>query len=258
MLDRFFHGSKLCIVKPSAFTKNLEEIMQDLAIFTGSEVVTREFNMNLLPKVLGSCKQVTVSNREMFILGRSKDIEEKGKQLKCSVDAGCPSEEIRERISKFSGEAAIFKVGGASNAEADKMYNRVTNALNASKDAMNGVLPSGGVALLHASKALDDWLTGNPYDDIGVRILQRVMKMPVYTIATTAGFDGAAVVEKLLKQDNPNLGFDPTTGEYVDFMKSGIIDPMELITRELSIATSNCLNLLSLERHFSYGNPMED
>ncbi|PQM35757.1 Heat Shock Protein [Prunus yedoensis var. nudiflora] len=148
-------------------------------------------------------------------------------------------EKLQERLAKLSGGVAVLKIGGASETEVGEKKDRVTDALNATKAAVEeGILPGGGVALLYASKELEKLPTANFDQKIGVQIIQNALKAPVHTIASNAGVEGAVVVGKLLEQDNPDLGYDAAKGEYVDMVKSGIIDPLKVIRTALVDAAS--------------------
>ncbi|KAF3793522.1 Chaperonin [Nymphaea thermarum] len=148
-------------------------------------------------------------------------------------------EKLQERLAKLSGGIAVIKIGGASEAEVGEKKDRVTDALNATKAAVEeGIVPGGGVALLYASRELEKLQTANLDQKVGVQIIQNALKTPVYTIASNAGVEGAVVVGKLLEQDNLDLGYDASKGEYVDMVKAGIIDPVKVIRTALVDAAS--------------------
>ncbi|KAH9755314.1 Chaperonin CPN60-1 [Citrus sinensis] len=224
-LRRSYRGkSKLCVVKPPKCEHNGKAIMQDLAVFTGGQVVTGESDMNFVPQMLGSCKEVKVSQDEMVIIGGS----------------GC-QEDIEERRKE---------VGGDSCAEVFKYCCRVYNAITASLAALDGgIVAGGGVALLHASKELEklhtSWYNEKKKRNnrmLGVHLVQKALKAPVCSIAHAAGFDYSVVVEKLLEQDNPGLGYDPAKGEFIDLIECGNVDAALLIGFELNDVAwhSNC------------------
>ncbi|KAH9755321.1 Chaperonin CPN60-1 [Citrus sinensis] len=255
-LRRSYRGkSKLCVVKPPKCEHNGKAIMQDLAVFTGGQVVTGESDMNFVPQMLGSCKEVKVSQDEMVIIGGSggqEDIEERRKELKFSIMSSTSNDELKlleKRLAKFSCEVAYFKVGGDSCAEVFKYCCRVYNAITASLAALDGgIVAGGGVALLHASKELEklhtSWYNEKKKRNnrmLGVHLVQKALKAPVCSIAHTAGFD-YSVVEKLLEQDNPDLGYDPAKGEFIDLIECGNVDAALLIGFELNDVAwhSNC------------------
>ncbi|KAH9755312.1 Chaperonin CPN60-1 [Citrus sinensis] len=247
---------KLCVVKPPKCEHNGKAIMQDLAVFTGGQVVTGESDMNFVPQMLGSCKEVKVSQDEMVIIGGSgcqEDIEERRKELKFSIMSSTSNDELKlleKRLAKFSCEVAYFKVGGDSCAEVFKYCCRVYNAITASLAALDGgIVAGGGVALLHASKELEklhtSWYNEKKKRNnrmLGVHLVQKALKAPVCSIAHAAGFDYSVVVEKLLEQDNPGLGYDPAKGEFIDLIECGNVDAALLIGFELNDVAwhSNC------------------
>ncbi|KDP26429.1 hypothetical protein JCGZ_17587 [Jatropha curcas] len=248
ILNKLRAGIKVCAIKAPGFGENRKASLQDLAILTGGEVISEELGMDLEKagvEVLGSCKKVTVSKDDTIILdgfGDKKAIEERCEQLRSAIEASTSDydkEKLQERLAKLSGGVAVLKIGGASEAEVGEKKDRVTDALNATKAAVEeGIVPGGGVALLYASKELDKLQTANFDQKIGVQIIQNALKMPVHTIAANAGVEGAVVVGKLLEQDNPDLGYDAAKGEYVDMVKAGIIDPLKVIKTALMDAAS--------------------
>ncbi|KAL9461942.1 hypothetical protein AB3S75_000016 [Citrus x aurantiifolia] len=243
--------SEICVVKPLEFEENWKGIIQDLAIFTGGRVVTGESDFIFLPTMLGSCKEAVVSGSEMMIRGSSGGharIRSRCEQLRSAIKLSTSDYErklLEERLMKLSAKVATLKVGGATRTEVHKRSKRVHIALNAVKAAVEeGILPGGGVALLHASKELDKLQMSSSGEKIGVQLLQHVLKMPVYTIASAAGFEGSVVVRKLLEHDNPDIGFDPVRGEYVDAVECGLVDPLKLIKKILDDVTSYFLTEL--------------
>ncbi|GLT69002.1 hypothetical protein SLA2020_411880 [Shorea laevis] len=248
ILNKLRAGIKICAIKAPGFGENRKAGLHDLAALTGGQVITEELGMNLEKvdfDVFGSCKKVTVSKDDTVILdgaGDKKSIEERCEQIRSAIELSTSDydkEKLQERLAKLSGGVAVLKIGGASEAEVSEKKDRVTDALNATKAAVEeGIVPGGGVALLYASKELDKLLTDNFDQKIGVQIIQNALKTPVYTIASNAGVEGAVVVGKLLEQDNPDLGYDAAKGEYVDMVKAGIIDPLKVIRTALVDAAS--------------------
>ncbi|KAJ9565009.1 hypothetical protein OSB04_000975 [Centaurea solstitialis] len=248
ILNKLRAGIKVCAIKAPGFGENRKSNLQDLATLTGGEVITDELGMNLekmAPEMLGTCKRVTISKDDTVILdgaGDKKSIEERCEQLRSSIELSTSDydkEKLQERLAKLSGGVAVLKIGGASEAEVGEKKDRVTDALNATKAAVEeGIVPGGGVALLYASKELEKLPTANFDQKIGVQIIQNALKAPVHTIACNAGVEGAVVVGKLLEQDNPDLGYDAAKGLYVDMVKEGIIDPLKVIRTALVDAAS--------------------
>ncbi|KAG5249717.1 hypothetical protein OIU76_003622 [Salix suchowensis] len=248
ILNKLRAGIKVCAIKAPGFGENRKATLKDLAVLTGAEVITEELGLNLEKvdlDMLGSCKKVTVSKDDTVILdgaGDKKFIEERCEQIRSAVESSTSDydkEKLHERLAKLSGGVAVLKIGGASEAEVGEKKDRVTDALNATKAAVEeGIVPGGGAALLYASKGLDKLQTANFDQKIGVQIIQNALKTPVHTIATNAGVEGAVVVGKLLEQDNPDLGYDAARGEYVDMVKAGIVDPLKVIRTALVDAAS--------------------
>ncbi|KAK1437356.1 hypothetical protein QVD17_03147 [Tagetes erecta] len=248
ILNKLRAGIKVCAIKAPGFGENRKSNLQDLATLTGGEVITDELGMNLeklSPEMLGTCKRVTISKDDTVILdgaGDKKAIEERCEQLRSSIELSTSDydrEKLQERLAKLSGGVAVLKIGGASEAEVGEKKDRVTDALNATKAAVEeGIVPGGGVALLYASKELENLPTANFDQKIGVQIIQNALKAPVHTIASNAGVEGAVIVGKLLEQDNPDLGYDAAKGQYVDMVKEGIIDPLKVIRTALVDAAS--------------------
>ncbi|KAH1081497.1 hypothetical protein J1N35_021258 [Gossypium stocksii] len=248
ILNKLRAGIKVCAIKAPGFGENRKAGLQDLAALTGGEVITEELGLDIEKvgaEVLGSCKKVTVSKDDTIILDGAGDkatIEERCDQIRSAIESSTSDydkDKLQERLAKLSGGVAVLKIGGASEAEVGEKKDRVTDALNATKAAVEeGIVPGGGAALLYASKELENLETANFDQKIGVQIIQNALKMPVHTIASNAGVEGAVVVGKLLEQDNPDLGYDAAKGEFVDMVKAGIIDPLKVIRTALVDAAS--------------------
>jgi len=200
---------------------------------------------NFEPQMFGTCKKVTISKNDTVILdgaGDKKAIEERAEQLRSAIEqstSDVDKEKLKERLAKLSGGVAVLKIGGASETEVGEKKDRVIDALNATKAAVEeGIVPGGGVALLYASKDLDKLQTVNFDQKIGVQIIKNALKAPVQTIASNAGVEGAVIAGKLLEQENTDLGYDAAKGEYVDMVKAGIIDPLKVIRTALMDAAS--------------------
>ncbi|XP_027151955.1 chaperonin CPN60-2, mitochondrial-like isoform X1 [Coffea eugenioides] len=248
ILNKLRAGIKVCAIKAPGYGENRKANLQDLAILTGGEVITDELGLNLEKvtiDMLGSCKKVSVSKDDTVVLdgaGDKKTIEERCEEIRSAIELSTSDydkEKLQERLAKLSGGVAVLKIGGASEAEVSEKKDRVTDALNATKAAVEeGIVPGGGVALLYASKELENLQTSNFDQKIGVQIIQNALKAPVQAIASNAGAEGAVVVGKLMEQDNPDLGYDAAKGEYVDMIKAGIMDPLKVIRTALVDAAS--------------------
>ncbi|GKV00860.1 hypothetical protein SLEP1_g13476 [Rubroshorea leprosula] len=257
ILNKHHAGLKVCAVKAPGFGDNRRANLDDLAILTGGEVISEDRGLTLNKvkvEMLGTAKKVTVSLDDTIILhggGDKKLIEERCEQLRTVMEnstATFDREKAQERLSKLSGGVAVFKVGGASESEVGERKDRVIDALNATRAAVEeGIVPGGGVALLYATKALENIQTHNEDQKRGVQIIQNALKAPTFIIASNAGFDGSLIVGKLLEQDDPNFGFDASKGTYVDMVKSGIIDPLKVVRTALVDAASISLLLTTTE-----------
>ncbi|XP_050285587.1 chaperonin CPN60-like 2, mitochondrial isoform X2 [Quercus robur] len=240
VLNKHHAGLKVCAIKAPGFGVITED--------RGLTLDKVQFEM------LGTAKKVSVSLDDTIILhggGDKKLIEERCAELRTAMeksDAVFDKEKAQERLSKLSGGVAVFKVGGSSEAEVEERKDRVTDALNATRAAVEeGIVPGGGVALLYAAKGLESLPTVNEDQKRGVKIIQNALKAPAFTIASNAGFDGALVIGKLLEQDNHNLGFDAAKGVYVDMVEERIIDPLKVVRTALVDAASISLLLTTSE-----------
>jgi len=187
ILNKFRAGVKVCAVKAPGFGETKKANLQDLAILTGAEVITEELGMNLEnfdPQMFGTCKKVTISKDDTVILdgaGDKKAIEERAEQLRSAIEqstSDVDKEKLKERLAKLSGGVAVLKIGGASETEVGEKKDRVIDALNATKAAVEeGIVPGGGVALLYASKDLDKLQTVNFDQKIGVQIIKNALKV---------------------------------------------------------------------------------
>jgi chaperonin GroEL len=248
IVNKLRGGVKVCAIKAPGFGENRKALMQDLAVLTGGALISDDLGFKLekiTPEMLGSCKKVTVSKDDTIILDGGGDkaiIEDRTEQIREAVSnatSDYDKEKLQERLAKLSGGVAVLKIGGASEVEVNEKKDRVTDALNATKAAVEeGIVPGGGVALLYASRELEKIQTANFDQKIGVQIIQNALKMPAYTIAHNAGVEGAVVVGKLLEQTNLSIGYDAAKAEYVDMVKAGIIDPVKVIRTALVDAAS--------------------
>lgn len=257
IINKHRAGVKVCAIKAPGFGDNRRANLEDLAVLTGGEVISEEHGLGL-DKVqidmLGTAKKVTVSLDDTLILhggGDKKQIAERCEQLRVSIEkstAMFDKEKAQERLSKLSGGVAVFKVGGASEAEVGERKDRVTDALNATRAAVEeGIVPGGGVALLYATRVLQNLHTANDDQKRGVQIIENALKAPTFAIVSNAGSDGALVLGKLLEQDDFNLGYDAAKGRYVNMVKAGIIDPLKVIRTALVDASSVSLLLTTTE-----------
>ncbi|KAH9713374.1 Chaperonin CPN60-like 2 [Citrus sinensis] len=266
ILNKHHAGVKVCAIKAPGFGDNRRANLDDLAILTGGEIISEDRGLTLdkvKEEMLGTAKKVTVSVDDTIVLhggGDKKLIEERCEELRTATGKSAATfdrEKAQERLSKLTGGVAVFKVGGASEVEVGERKDRVTDALNATRAAVEeGIVPGGGVALLYATKALENLKTENEDQRRGIHIIQNALKAPTLTIASNAGFDGSTIIGKLLEQDDVNFGFDAAkgvcaafakTGEYVDMVKAGIIDPLKVVRTALADAASVSLLFTTTE-----------
>lgn len=248
VLNKLRGGLKICAVKAPGFGDNRKATMNDIAVLTGATVISEEVGLSFEKaeiSVLGTCKQAIISKDDTIILdgaGTKEAIEERVSQIRehmGAVTSEYDKEKLQERLAKLKGGVGIIKVGGASEVEVGEIKDRITDALNATKAAIDeGIVPGGGCALLYASKALAKLKVDNFDQQIGIQIVQKAIQIPCKTIAENAGHDGAVIVGKILEANNEEIGFDAQNGTYVNMEKSGIIDPTKVVRIALQDAAS--------------------
>ncbi|KAH3742940.1 chaperonin 60, mitochondrial [Pelomyxa schiedti] len=232
-------GLQVTAAKAPDFGETRKMIMQDIATLTGATFITEDLghkleNINL--SHLGSAKQVTMTQDDTLILdgaGAKEKVDERCEQIRqqlAKATSDYEKEKLQQRLAKLSRGVAVLKIGGASEVQVNEKKDRINDALNATRAAIaEGIVPGGGVALLKASKHLDT-LKGDNFDaNVGIKIVRDAIRIPAKMIAQNAGEEGAVVVQKLLSSDAPNLGFNAQTGEYVDMMSAGIVDPTKVV-----------------------------
>lgn len=252
VVNKLRAGIKVCAVKAPGFGDNRKSTMQDLAILTGGTVISEEAGMKLeevTPEHLGSCKKLTVTKNDTVVLdgaGGADAIQERCDLIRNAIDgtkSDYEREKLQERLAKLSGGVAVIQVGGSSEVEVQEKKDRVVDALNATRAAVEeGIVPGGGKALLYCSTKLTAVAENdatNMDQKIGVQIIQRALKAPLSTIAQNAGEEGAVICGELSKEDvDVAWGFDAQNGDYVDLIKAGIIDPTKVVRTGLVDAAS--------------------
>jgi len=248
IVNKLRAGVKICAVKAPGFGDNRKANLQDIAVLTGASVVSEDLGHkleNVGLEALGEAKKITVSKDDTIILdgsGEKADIEERCDQIRDAVEQSSSEydkEKLQERLAKLSGGVAVLKIGGASEVEVGEKKDRVTDALNATRAAVEeGIVPGGGCALLYASKKLADLEVDTFDQKVGVQIIQNALQVPSKTIALNAGVEGAVIVGKLLEGDDAALGYNAATGEYVDMVQAGVIDPLKVVRTALVDAAS--------------------
>ena len=250
IVNKLRGGVKICAVKAPGFGENRKSNLQDIAILTGGTVVSEDLGHKLDQvdiSMLGTAKKITVSKDDTIILdgaGEKATIEERCEQLRDAIaesSSDYDREKMQERLAKLSGGVAVLKVGGGSEVEVSEKKDRVVDALNATKAAVDeGIVAGGGTALLKASKALTELEGSMPNFDqkVGVQIIKAAIRVPMKTIANNAGVEGSVVVEKVLGSDDDSWGYDAATGEYGDMIAAGVIDPLKVVRTALTDAAS--------------------
>lgn len=259
VVNKLRAGIRICAVKAPGFGDNRKETLQDIAALTGGVVISEDVGLKLetaTEEHLGSCKQVTVTKDDTILLdgaGLRQDVEDRCELIRDLVaksNSEYEKEKLQERLAKLSGGIALIKVGGASEVEVGEKKDRVVDALNATRAAVeDGIVPGGGRALLYASTQLDSAVAKctNMDQRTGVEIVQRALKAPLATIAKNAGAEGAVIVGNLLSEPNPATGYNAQTGEYVNMYEAGIIDPAKVVKTAATDAQSVAALMMTAE-----------
>jgi chaperonin GroEL len=239
---------QVCAVKAPGFGDRRKAMLEDIAILTGGQVISEDIGIKLesvTVKDLGRAKKITVDKENTTIVegaGDHAQIQGRVKQIKAQVEettSDYDREKLQERLAKIVGGVAVINVGAATETEMKEKKARVEDALHATRAAVEeGIVPGGGVALLRCGKVLDGVKTSNHDEEIGVGILKRAIKEPLRQIVFNAGLEGSVVLEKVLASKDTNYGFDAYSEEYVDMIKSGIIDPTKVTRHALQNAAS--------------------
>jgi chaperonin GroEL len=239
VVNKLRGGLKIAAVKAPGFGDRRKAMLEDIAILTGGQVISEDLGIKLESvnlAMLGSAKKVLITKEETTVVdgaGKKKEIEGRCTQIRAQVEetsSDYDREKLQERLAKLAGGVAVIRVGGATEIEVKERKDRVEDAMNATRAAVEeGIVPGGGVALLYATKVLEKLSTANDDQKVGIDIVRRALQTPVRQIAENAGVDGAVVAGKLLEKPNATRGFDAQAGEYVDMVKAGIIDPTKVV-----------------------------
>ncbi len=246
-----------CAVKAPGFGERRKEMLKDIAILTGGQVVSEELGIKLESvrlADLGRAKKVIVDKEHTTIvggMGDPKQIEGRIKEIKVQIEKTTSEydrEKLQERLAKLVGGVAVIKVGAATETEMKEKKARVEDALNATKAAVEeGIVPGGGVALLRCQKVLEDLKVDDEDEKIGINIVKKALEAPMKQIADNAGIEGSIVVEEVKKNDDVNYGFNAATLEYGDMYKFGVIDPVKVVRSALQNAASVAGLMLTTE-----------
>ena len=250
VVNKLRGGLQVAAVKAPGFGDHRKACLQDIAVITGGEVISEETGKRLdsidAASSLGSAKSISITKDDTIILdgaGSSAEIDSRCQTIRDMVDATSSEYEkdkLKERLAKMSGGVAVIKVGGSSEVEVSEIKDRLADALNATKAAVEeGIIPGGGTALIRSLAKLNSVPVDNFDQQVGVDIIKKAIQMPCKTISNNAGHEGAVVVQNLLENgDNYAYGFNAQTGQYINMVEAGIIDPTKVIRTALADASS--------------------
>ncbi|MDQ7249494.1 chaperonin GroEL [Dongia sedimenti] len=257
VVNKLRGGLKVAAVKAPGFGDRRKAMLEDIAILTGGQVISEDLGIKLETvtlDMLGKAKKVVIEKENTTIVdgsGKKKEIEGRCNQIRAQIDettSEYDKEKLAERLAKLAGGVAVIRVGGGSEVEVKERKDRVDDAMHATRAAVEeGVVAGGGVALLYSVKALDKVKYDNNDQKVGIDIIRRAILTPARLIAENAGVDGAVVSGKLLESKNTNWGYNAQSGEYVDMVKAGIIDPTKVVRCALQDAASVAALLITTE-----------
>ena len=257
VVNKLRGGLKIAAVKAPGFGDRRKAMLQDLAILTGGQVISEDLGMKLesvTMDMLGSAKRVSITKDETTIvdgLGAKAEIEARVAQIRGQIEetsSDYDREKLQERVAKLAGGVAVIRVGGMTEVEVKERKDRVDDALNATRAAVQeGVVVGGGVALVQAGKVLADLEGANPDQTAGIKIVARAIEAPLRQIAENAGVDGAVVAGKVRESNDSNFGFNAQTEEYGDLFAFGVIDPAKVVRTALEDASSIAGLLITTE-----------
>ena len=257
IVNKLRGGLKIAAVKAPGFGDRRKAMLEDIALLTNGQVISEELGIkleNVKLESLGTAKKIHIDKENTTIIGGSgkkSDIEARCNQIKNEIeqsDSDYDKEKLQERLAKLSGGVAVLHVGGGSEIEVKEKKDRVDDAMNATRAAVEeGVVAGGGVALLYATKILDNLKLSNTDQQVGVNIVKKALERPTRQIAKNAGVDGSIIIGKLLEQENQNYGYNAQTGKFTDLVKDGIIDPTKVVRSAMQDAASVAGLLITAE-----------
>jgi len=256
VVNKLRGGLKVSAVKAPGFGDRRKAMLEDLAVLTGGQVISEELGIKLETvtlDMLGTAKRVSISKEETTVVdgaGKNKDVQGRVAQIKQQIEettSDYDREKLQERLAKLAGGVAVISIGGATEVEVKEKKDRVDDALNATRAAVEeGIVPGGGVALLRASDAVKT--EGDNADQAaGVAIVRRALQAPIRQIVENAGDEGSVVVGDILKQKKGTYGYNAATGEFGDMIDMGIIDPVKVVRHALQDAASIASLLITTE-----------
>ena len=257
VVNKLRGGLKVAAVKAPGFGDRRKAMLEDIAILTGGEVVSEDLGIkleNVDIGMLGTAKKITITKEETTVVsgaGKKADIQGRCNQIRAQIEettSDYDREKLQERLAKLAGGVAVLRVGGATEIEVKEKKDRVEDAMNATRAAVEeGIVPGGGTALLRASNILEKLKPENDDQRVGVDIIRKALRAPCWQIAENAGVDGSVVVGKLLEDRSYTHGYNAQTGIYEDLAKSGVIDPMKVVRTALQDAASVAGLLITTE-----------
>jgi chaperonin GroEL len=257
VVNKLRGGLKVAAVKAPGFGDRRKAMLQDIAVLTGGQAISEDLGIkleNVTLAMLGRAKKVTIEKENTTIVsgrGKKSEIEARIVQIKAQIEettSDYDKEKLQERLAKLAGGVAVIRVGGATEIEMKERKDRVDDAIHATRAAVEeGILPGGGVALLRATPVLGKLKVQNEDQRVGVEIVRKAISAPARQIALNAGEDGSIILGKILEKDQYGYGFDAQTGEYVNMISKGIIDPAKVVRAALQGAASVAGLLITTE-----------
>ena len=257
VVNKLRGGLKVAAVKAPGFGDRRKAMLEDIAIVTGGQVISEDLGIkleNVKLNSLGTAKKVRITKDDTTIIdgsGKKADIQARVAQIKAQIEettSDYDKEKLQERLAKLAGGVAVIRVGGATEVEVKEKKDRVDDALNATKAAVEeGILPGGGSALLYATKALAGLTGENEDQNAGIAIVRKAIQSPIRQIVENSGVEASIVVGKLLEQKSNTFGFDAQTEKYVDLVEAGIVDPTKVVRIALQDAASVAALLITTE-----------
>jgi chaperonin GroEL len=248
VVNKLRGGLKIAAVKAPGFGDRRKAMLEDIAILSGGQLISEDLGIkleNVTLQMLGRAKKVVIEKEKTTIVdgaGKKKDIEARVGQIKAQIEettSDYDREKLQERLAKLAGGVAVIKVGGATEIEVKEKKDRVEDALNATRAAVEeGIVPGGGTALLRAKKAVGKITNDNADVQAGINIVLKAIEAPIRQIAENAGVEGSIVVGKIMESKSETFGFDAQNEEYVDLIEKGIVDPAKVVRRALQDAAS--------------------
>jgi chaperonin GroEL len=248
VVNKLRGGLKVAAVKAPGFGDWRKAMLEDIAILTGGQLISEDLGIkleNVTTAMLGRAKKVIIEKEKTTIVngvGKKADIEARVQQIKAQIEettSDYDKEKLQERLAKLAGGVAVIRVGGATEVEVKEKKDRVEDALNATRAAVEeGIVPGGGVALLRAKKAVGRIQDENPDVQAGINIVLKALEAPIRQIAENAGVEGSIVVGKIVEEKSETYGFDAQDEKYVDMIEAGIVDPAKVVRTALQDAGS--------------------